>query len=253
MEKSKMTYEDLEKDMIANNLSVIGLLKHSKQQQDKLFAMPEIVKKQYDIIYDQLKMDFDNYSKKKNHILTARERGSLFEQLVKCLFFSGDTLLFNEALNCRTSTNEIDLLIDWSDVAIQNQISTIFDYMGKSFLCECKNYQDGVSVTYVGKFFSLLKVNRSNFGIMFTTTKIKGKNKWHSAQGLIRKIALGDRTYIITVEWDDLTRIYNGETNILSVIKDKYMALKNDIEYEKYIEKHEMEDDFLRKLKSEIT
>lgn len=250
MEKSEKAYEDLEEYMIGNNLSIVGLLRHKKQYLGKLLAMSDAVKKTYDKLYEQLKRDSDHYKDNKRHMLTAQERGSLFEKMIGCLFFSGDTLLFHKVINCRTSTNEIDLLIRWSDVAIQNQINTIYDYMGSSFLCECKNYEGGVSVTYVGKFYSLLKVNASNFGILFVSTKVKGRNKWDSAQGLIRKIALRDCIYIITIEWKDLTKIYNCETNILCLIRDKYYALKNDIEYEKYIEKHEMEDAFLKKVSS---
>lgn len=252
MVNSEKAYEFIKEFMVGNNLSVAGLLMHQKQQLNQLFAMSDIVKEEYDNLYEQLKQDIDNYKANKRHIFTAQERGSLFEKMIGCLFFSGDTLLFNEVTNCRTSTNEIDLLICWSDVAIQNKINTIFDYMGRSFLCECKNYEGGVSVTYVGKFYSLLKVNCSNFGILFVSTKIKGRNKWDSAQGLIRKIALRDKIYIIAIEWEDLTQIYNCETNILKLIGDKYNALKNDIEYEKYIKKHELADEFLKKMQGKI-
>lgn len=250
MDNSEKAYEDLEKYMIGNNLSVAGFLRHRKQRLNQLFAMPDAVKEKYDRLYVQLKQDIDNYKRNKSHFFTAQERGSLFEKMIGCLFFSGDTLLFYEAINCRTSTNEIDLLIRWSEVAIQNQINTIYDYMGRSFLCECKNYEGGVDVTYVGKFYSLLKVNCSNFGILFVSTEIKGRNKWDSAKGMIRKIALRDRIYIITIEWEDLTKIYNCETHILSLIENKYDALKNDIEYEKYVQKHEMADEFERKCKN---
>lgn len=252
MGNSEKAYEIIDEFMVGNNLSVSGLLMYRKQLLDSLFSMPDVVKEEYDNLYDRLKRDYENYKDNKEHIITAQERGSLFEKMIGCLFFSGDTLLFNEEFNCRTSTNEIDLLIQWSDVAIQNQINTIYDYMGRSFLCECKNYEGGVGVTYVGKFYSLLKVNCSNFGILFVSTKVKGRNKWDSAQGLIRKIALRDGVYIITIEWEDLTRIYNCETNVLKLIADKYNALKNDIEYDKYIKKHEMADEFLKRMQTKI-
>lgn len=248
MENTEKAYEAIDEWMAGNHLSILGLLKHKKQKLDKLFKMTDEVKERYDGIYEQLNRDFENYRENKKHIFTAQQRGSLFEEMIGCLFFSGDTLLFHQVFNCRTSTNEIDILIRWSDVAVQNQIDTIYDYIGRSFLCECKHYEDGVGVTYVGKFYSLLQANSSKFGILFVSTRVKGRNRWDSAQGLIRKLALRDRTYIIAVEWEDLTNIYRGETNILSLIRDKYHALKNDIEYDKYIEKHEMLDEFLIKL-----
>lgn len=252
MENSEKSYEDLKKYMVGNNLSLVGLLKHQQGLLDNLLAMSDTVKEKYDNLYEQLRKDFESYKNNKRHIFTPQERGSLFEKMIGCLFFSGDTLLFNEVINCRTSTNEIDLLINWSDIAIQNQINTIYAYMGRSFLCECKNYEGGVSVTYVGKFYSLLKVNDSNFGILFVSTKVKGRNKWDSAQGLIRKIALRDKVYIIAIEWEDLTKLYNCETNILNLIRDKYNALKNDIDYGKYIKKHELADEFKKRMQGEI-
>ena len=47
------------------------------------------------------------------------------------------------------------------------------------------------------------------------------------------------------ITWSDLTKIYNNEADIMSIIRDKYNALKNDIEYETYIKKHDLEDKFI--------
>lgn len=42
----------------------------------------------------------------------------------------------------------------------------------------------------------------------------------------------------------DLKEIYEGKSNIFSIINNKYMALKNEISYSKYIIKHEAADFF---------
>ena len=84
---------------------------------------------------------------------------------------------------------------------------------------------------------------------MVTTSKLKGRGKWDSSKGLIKKLALSEGIYIIDINWDDLTRIYKKETCILKIIKDKYISLTNEISYEQFIQKHEFEDQFLQKLK----
>ena len=70
----------------------------------------------------------------------------------------------------------------------------------------------------------MLRVNESKFGIIFTTSRIKGKGKWDSARGLIKKVALKEDVYIVDITWSDLTKIYNNEADIMSIIRDKYNA-----------------------------
>lgn len=240
------SYAELERYMKQGNLSIAGLLIYREKFQSELLSMPESVMKKYKTYYEQLESDQLYYKNSKKHLLNKRERGRVFEDIIGCLFFSGNAL-FNKAINCRTSTNEIDLLIDWTDMATQARINEIYSFMGKSFLCECKNYEDGVGVTYVGKFYALMRVNNSNFGILFTSSRIKGRGEWDSAKGLIKKIALKDNAYIIDITWEDLTKIYRNETNILSILRDKYNALKNNISYDKYIIKHELQEEFMEK------
>lgn len=49
----------------------------------------------------------------------------------------------------QNSTNEIDLLIRWTESARFSGISGAFPCFNESFLCECKNYKGKVGVTYV--------------------------------------------------------------------------------------------------------
>lgn len=239
---------NLWKYMKRGNLTVAGLLKYQESKMPKVLNMSHDAYSRYKNYYEKLKKDIDEYKRNKKHILTSKERGKVLEQIAACLFFSGMSL-FEVALNCRTSTNEIDLLVNWSDSAVLLGIDRLYEYMGRNFLCECKNYEGGVGVTYVGKFYSLVKVNKCKFGLMVTTSKLKGRGKWDSSKGLIKKLALSEGIYIIDINWDDLTRIYKKETCILKIIKDKYISLTNEISYEQFIQKHEFEDQFLQKLK----
>lgn len=71
------------------------------------------------------------------------------------------------------------------------------------------------------------------------------KRKWSDSQGFIKKIALSDKKYIIVLDKYDLKKIYNKQESVFSLVYDKYTALKNEIDYSKYILKHEAEDNMM--------
>lgn len=82
---------------------------------------------------------------------------------------------------------------------------------------------------------------------MISWEGITGRNKWSDSQGLIKKIALREKRYIIVLDKDDLEKIYKKEESVFSVIYDKYIALKNEIDYRQYIDRHEAEDMIIEK------
>lgn len=175
-----------------------------------------------------------------------KDKGKLLEELTYILFHEGYPGLFECRKNCRTSSNEIDLLLCWTENARMSGMNRAFSCFDDIFMCECKNYVKKVDVTYVGKFFSLLKVTNSKLGIMIAWDGITARSKWSDSSGLIKKIALGDKVYIIPIDRNDLDKIYRQETNIFSIICNKYSALKNDIDYLEYVKKHEAEIRFIK-------
>ena len=175
--------------------------------------------------------------------LTKGQKGQKLEELTTILFKKSVENLFDVYNNCRTSTNEIDLLIRWTENARLCGINNAFPCFGESFLCECKNYDGAVSVTYVGKFCSLMSVTNTNFGIMVSWDGVSGRTKWNDSKGLIKKIALHENKYIIVIDKNDLKHICEREKNLFSLVYDKYMALKTEINYNTYIKKHEAEEE----------
>lgn len=244
-EQQKTDYDDLERFMRKNNLTIEGYLKVQRNRNQKLFNLSEQAYCEFEQYFNSLNRDIQEYDKEKKHLFSVQQRGELLEKLAGTLFFHGNAL-FEKAINCRTVTNEIDILINWKREALQNGIDKAYDFLGQGFLCECKNYIGSVDVTYVGKFYSLMKVSDVKFGIIFSRKGIGGKNIWVDGKGLARKIALREKIYIVDVTWDDFDRIYKKETNILNILNDKYIAMKNDISYHEYISKHEMEEKFKR-------
>lgn len=176
-----------------------------------------------------------------NGKLTKDEKGKKLEEITSLLFQNSVSGLFDVYRNCRTSTNEMDLLVRWTDNARLSNINTAFPCFGDSFLCECKNYDGKVNVTYVGKFCYLMNVTNTSLGIMVAWEGITSRSKWSDSSGLIKKYALKENRYVVVLTKNDFERIYKKEANIFSIVNDKYLALKNEIDYDKYILKHEAE------------
>lgn len=174
--------------------------------------------------------------------LAKGEKGKKLEELSNIVFKDSVENLFDVYKNCRTSTNEIDLLIRWTENARLAGINSAFPCFGETFLCECKNYDGPVNVTFVGKFSSLMAVTNTNFGVMVSWDGVTGRSKWSDSKGLIKKIALREKRYIVVLDKDDLKRICDKKDSVFSLIFNKYTALKMETDYDKYILKHEAEN-----------
>ncbi len=197
------------------------------KESSSLLNLSQEQQAEFDRYYDKLiKQDYSVHTK-----------GALLEKLSRILF---DNLLFEVRSNCTTSTNEIDILVAWSEHARSTAINQGFPCFGDYFLCECKNYSGKVSVTYIGKFASLLESVRSSLGIMISWEGITGRN-WNDGVGLVKKLALSDRCKIIVIDKDDLARIHRKEVNIFKLVNDKFIALQSDVDFGQYIQKHEAE------------
>ena len=171
-----------------------------------------------------------------------KEKGQKLEELISILFCNSSGSFFDCKRNCRTSSNEIDLFLTWNEKARITGINSAFPCFGDSFLCECKNYQGKVGVTYIGKFYSLLSLANAKLGIIVAWDGITGKGMWDASKGLIKKIALKDGIFIIDINQHDLIKIYDCKCNVYSLILDKYTSLQNDIDFTKYVSRHPVEE-----------
>jgi len=171
---------------------------------------------------------------------TTKSKGNKLEELTAVLFEKAFPNIFDVKKNCRTSSNEIDLLISWKSAASRIGLRNDFDGLGSTFLCECKNYEGKVNVTYVGKFFSLMSYTDTKFGILVAWDGVTGKG-WSDGLGLIKKVALADKRFIIVLTKEDFYYIYQKKKTVFELLRDKYQSLKHDIMYDKYISEHEAE------------
>lgn len=212
--------------------TLADLIRESSRTNSKLLMMTDENRDKCIEIYDIIK----------NDSLSSGTKGKKLEELTYILFNKSVENVFDVYRNCKTSTNEIDLMIRWTENARLAGINSAFPCFGESFLCECKNYKGPVDVTYVGKFGHLMTISNVDFGIMVSWKGISGKTKWDAAKGLIKKFALHENKYIVVIDKDDIFEICEKKKSIFSLIYDKYMALKLEIDYSTYLKKHGAED-----------
>lgn len=235
MDSEEKRFRETEQVMHQSGYTLTEFMIASSRYKSKLLMMDDEYIEKYRELYDCIS----------NGGLDRGKKGRKLEELSTLLFDYSVSNLFDVYKNCRTSTNEIDLLIRWTEAARVSGMNGAFPCFGESFLCECKNYKGAVKVTYVGKFSSLMAVTNTNFGIMISWDGVTGRGKWSDSQGFIKKIALSDKKYIIVLDKYDLKKIYNKQESVFSLVYDKYTALKNEIDYSKYILKHEAEDNMM--------
>ena len=172
--------------------------------------------------------------------VSNKEKKESLEELVS--FISKKTNLFTVYENIKTSTNEIDLLL-----SLKKPIgSIIFEKMialnNDGVLLECKNYNKKIDVTWIGKFYSLLRTSKTRIGIIFSYRGFTGTN-WKDGVGLVKKIFLIDNTIILDFSLKDFEKIAEG-VSILEIINSKILCLKCDTQIEKYISEHPLEKEF---------
>lgn len=179
--------------------------------------------------------------------LTTKEIGDLLEDLV--CFIIRKTYFFEVVKNVRTKTNEIDQYISLSKKGIQ--ALKLFSLDKKllvlpvdGFLGECKNYKENINVTWIGKFYGLLKTCNCDFGIIFSLKKLTGSfNNWSDAYGLLRSIVLIEKYeskknfYIIDFGINEFNSIKEG-ISFFDIVKSKIEAIKLGTSYEKILEKY---------------
>lgn len=179
-------------------------------------------------------------------VYSTVEKGDALESLVAYLLkISGG--IFKVEKNVRTSSNEIDEIIELNSKGNILLNAGIIPERYASFLGECKNYEKKVNVTYVGKFYSLLQTTGNKTGILFSYYGVSGSG-WSNASGLIKKIYLQReditrRVAIIDFSICDFEKISKGQ-NFLEIIDGKLKALRYDTSVEQFLSKHPAENMF---------
>ncbi|WP_270670988.1 hypothetical protein [Paraclostridium bifermentans] len=205
----------------------------------------------------------------KDNTTTKKAVGDALEELV-CFLFQ-KTYFFEVASNTRTKTNEIDQIIRLSKRGIQalescNLSRDLLPIPSNLILGECKNYNHNIGVTWIGKFYSLLKNCDCNFGIIFSLKKATGNfDNWSDSYGLMRALTLLEKYkyqsdfFILEFGVDDFDRI-SPDVSFLDIIKAKMESIRLGTDYNNLInsykdsmfeEKHEFISEF-NKIKDQL-
>ena len=208
---------------------------------EKICQLSDSQKKKYKKLLENFKSLHNNSKKSSKN--SQKLKGEALENLVSYLLeISGG--IFRVDRNLRTGTNEIDQMISLNTKGKFLWTYNIINKKLDVFLGECKNYSKSVSVTYIGKFCSLLLTNNVKLGIMFSYYGISGSG-WKNGAGLVKKFYLHkekmeDRYCIIDFSINEFERILNGE-NLLQIIEEQLKSLQLDTDYSKYLSKHPAE------------
>lgn len=220
-------FEQVTKLIEENGYSIHDYFRETGAYSSSLMNLSSEAQKEFNNYYDQLIIG----------VAGKREKGELLEKLTSSLFNND---LFCIRRNCRAGTNEIDVLVDWSKQARIYGLNSAYPFLGELALCECKNYENSIGVTYIGKFASLLSATSTSTGIMVSWEGVSGQ-KWSYGSGLIKKLALAEQKMILVINKYDLKQIRDGSSNLLSILYEKYLSLATDIDYQKHIQSHEAE------------
>ncbi|MET4548090.1 restriction endonuclease [Lactococcus lactis] len=215
---------------------------------EKLMNLIDLVKSQADILKEDFKFtrtQEDDINKLiddiyANNFETTKKQGDALEDLTSIIF--NVHKLYDIKRNVRTSTNEIDLKFRLSDIGFLMKNNTNY-YLEEEFLVECKNYSTPVSVTYIGKFSSLMRVSRIKQGIFISKKGLTGGNdRKRDSKGLIKKIALRDASYILDFELSDFKNL--AGKSLQEILFAKRESLRLDVEFDDLIEHHNLESEF---------
>lgn len=233
------------------------VIKNSTNTFQELTAWKEKDYLEYRSLLDNLKAVNGN-----NRIKTT-DKGEALETLVK--FIIRKTYFFKVYGNVTTGTNEIDQVVTFSEegkqalkqFGISRSLIPIYSDL---FLGECKNYKDSLGVTWVGKFYGLLNSCDCDFGIIFSTKGLTGKeDEWSNSYGLIRvfnmieKYRNNRKFNIIEFNIEDYEKIANG-TSFFKLVEAKINAMQLATEFEQLLDDniHESEKS-IKELISQLT
>lgn len=230
-EKKQQLLEQIHDKMAAEGLTAAEFIEFEMSKDRSFLDMTSEMKVKFAICFNQLSGAFP----------CTKSKGDILEDLASCLMYSGPNLL-SVYRNCRTSTNEIDLLLRMTPKG-NSILPKQYGFLNTqdSFLCECKNYTKKLGVTYIGKFYSLLKLSGCKIGILFTVKGLSGRSKWLDGVGLVKKIALKDNIYILTFSTSDYMMIKTGQKIFWDLLEEKYLSLLHDIDISQFVEHHESE------------
>lgn len=245
--QNNFSYKKFIKEIVKNKIDAFN----------DLVSWDDEEKAEFKILLDELKKPYD---KNKN---TTKDKGDRLENLVS--FILSKSYFYEVYRNVCTETNEIDEVVVFTKEGRQalKELDLSRDLIPidtDMFLGECKNYNNTLGVTYVGKFYSLLTATDNSFGIIFTQKGLTGEAAgYKDAYGLVKVIRMIEQNknnkdfYIITFTIEDYEELLNGK-NFFELVEAKKKELKLAANYHTFLKdnKHENEEQ-IKEIISKVT
>jgi hypothetical protein len=182
-----------------------------------LFKWSEQVKSEYKGLY---KIFCDTHSDG-NTGFSNNDKGKALEDLVTFIF--KNIKLFKYIRNHQTGDFEIDIIVKLSTLGYASkQYYQFLNYISNYLIGECKNYNDTLSITYTGKFYSLLKRYDIGLGIIFSYKGLAGQSYcsgWTDALGLTKKVYLKEKILILDFNIKYFEKLNSGE-NFIDILNE---------------------------------
>lgn len=156
--------------------------------------------------------------------LGTNEKGAALEKLAAYLFM----LIPGHIPQRNTQDNKQTFE---SDLVVHNQksgSSLEVELFGRSFLVECKNWENTVGSNQLGYFLYRMHVTHTKFGVMFARNGIAGNLDDDSkfAENLRRMAYQRDGSTCIVITLNDLEQIKEGETTFRTLLITKTNELR---------------------------
>lgn len=225
---------------------------------DSLTSWGEQDKEQFAQLLSELEKPFDKSKE------TTKDKGDRLERLVE--FIIKKSFFYDIYKNICTETNEIDEIIVLSEQGKQaletfGLSKDLLPTEYEIFLGECKNHENGLGVTYVGKFYSLLVATDIPFGLVFTQKGLSGATAgFKDAYGLtkvlrlVEKYAHNRELFILTFTNEDYHLLLEGRT-FFDLIKAKKLELQLASNYQNFLKDnmHESTDEINKTIQERLT
>ena len=123
----------------------------------------------------------------------------------------------------RSLNTDYDILCTW-----QGHFVDFRSELNRYFICECKDWNKVVGVSYIDKFYRVIKSVKTNFGIFISTKGVSGQKKYKFSEREIAKIYQSDGIVIVTIDINDINQVLNG-VNFISLLREKYERIRFDL------------------------
>lgn len=154
----------------------------------------------------------------------TKQKGDKLEELL--IYILEKSGIFKCTFNKRTSTNEIDVRAAKTQnfITFENRYDINIENI---IYFECKNYNQRLGVTYIGKFFSVLNVSGIKLGVVISPFGLTGTG-WSDGNGLCKKLFLKNNIDIISITKEDLMKLNNE--SLMNIIQRKIQELREDMD-----------------------